>query len=82
MLRCTGDIRVAVIFGPGLKARPVWFELNRRQHRIARTTYHWKDRIGEAPRLHWSVVTEEDALYELVFNTIDQTWLLSPQPFE
>lgn len=75
-------VRIAVVFQPGAKAKPVWFELNRRQHRIAKTTYYWKDRIGDAPLLHWSVVTDEDALYELVFNTLDQTWVLYPHKTE
>ena len=75
-------IRIAVVFRPGEKANPVWFELNRKQHKIARTTYYWKDRLGDAPLLHWAVVTEDDALYELVFNALDQTWELYPHKIE
>lgn len=75
-------VRIAVVFQPGAKAKPVWFELNRRQHRIARTTYHWKDRVGDAPLLHWAVVTEDDALYEIVFNALDQSWVLYPHKTE
>lgn len=75
-------VRIAVVFNPGEKAAPVWFELNRKQHKIARTTYFWKDRIGDAPLLHWAVVTNEDALYELVFNTLDQSWMLYPHATE
>ena len=75
-------VRIAVVFQPGAKAKPVWFELNRKQHKIARTTYYWKDRIGDAPLLHWSVVTEDEALYELVFNAIEQTWMLYPHRTE
>ena len=71
-------VRIAVVFKPGDKAKPVWFEWNRKQHMIARTTYHWKDRVGDTPLLHFAVVTEDDALYELVFNTSDQIWLLYP----
>jgi len=71
-------VRIAVVFQPGSKARPVWFELNRRQHKIARTTYFWKDRIGDTPLLHFAVVTEDNALYELVYNSDDQTWMLYP----
>ena len=33
-------VRIAVVFRPGEKAKPVWFELNRKQHKIARTTYY------------------------------------------
>lgn len=75
-------VRIAVVFRPGEKAKPVWFELNRKQHKIARTTYHWKDRVGDAPLLHWAVVTEDDALYELVFNALDQSWELYPHKIE
>ena len=75
-------VRIAVVFQPGTRAKPVWFELNRRQHRIVRTTYYWKDRVGETPLLHWAVVTEDEALYELVFNSLDQSWMLYPQTTE
>lgn len=68
-------VRIAVVFEPGKKVRPVWFELNRRQHKIAATTYHWKDAIGSTPLLHYAV-TDGEALYELVFNPLDQSWTL------
>ncbi|MBV5327541.1 MAG: hypothetical protein JZU65_07865 [Chlorobium sp.] len=72
-------IRIAVVYQDGVKPKPVWFELNRKQHKIARTTYYWKDRVGDAPLLHFAVVDEEDSLFELVFNSLDQTWMLYPQ---
>jgi hypothetical protein len=75
-------VRIAIVYYPGAKAKPIWFELDRKQHKIARTTYYWKDRVGDAPLLHWAVVTEEDALYELVFNAIEQTWMLYPHKVE
>jgi len=76
-------VRIAVVFQPGAKARPVWFELNRKQHRIARTTYYWKDRVGDNPLLHFAVVTEgEEALYEIIFNPLDQSWTLHPHQTE
>jgi hypothetical protein len=68
-------VRIAVVFEPGKKARPVWFELNRQQHRVSETTYHWKDSIGNTTLLHYAV-TDGDALYELVFNPIDQSWTI------
>jgi hypothetical protein len=71
-------IRIAVVYQAGVKPKPVWFELNRKQHKIARTTYYWKDRVGDAPLLHFAVVDEEDALFELVFNSLDQSWMLYP----
>ena len=75
-------LRVAVIFQSGAKAKPVWFELNRKQHRIARTTYYWQDKVGDTPLLHFAVVTEDNALYELVFNSKDQSWKLYSHPTE
>ena len=75
-------IRIAVVYQAGAKPKPVWFELNRKQHKIIRTTYYWKDRLGDAPLLHFAVVDEEDSLFELVFNSLDQTWMLYPQKIE
>jgi len=75
-------VRIAVVYQPGAKAKPVWFELNRKQHRIVKTTYFWKDKVGDAPLLHFAVVTEDEALYELVFNSLDQSWMLYPHKIE
>lgn len=69
-------VRIAVLFEPGKKAQPVWFELNRRQHRITESTYHWQDRVGERQLLHYAV-TDGEALYELVFDPADQSWTLN-----
>jgi hypothetical protein len=75
-------VRIAVVYQAGVKPKPVWFELNRKQHKIARITYYWKNRVGDAPLLHFAVIDEEDALFELVFNSLDQTWMLYPQKIE
>ena len=75
MLR--GDpIRIAVIYEPGRRIRPVWFELNHKMHKVVDITYHWRDKIGETHYLHYSV-TDGDVLYELIFNPLDQTWTLN-----
>lgn len=74
-------VRIAVVFEPGKKARPVWFELNRQQHTVAETTYHWKDCIGTTPLLHYAV-TDGEALYELVFNPLDQSWTIHNHTIE
>lgn len=74
-------IRIAVIFEPGKPVRPVWFELNRKQHRIIETTYHWQDRIGETRYLHY-MVTDGEGLYELIFNPHDQVWAINIQQTE
>lgn len=74
-------VRIAVLFEPGKKARPVWFELDRRQHRITDSTYHWQDRVGERQFLHYAV-TDGEGLYELIFDPADQSWTLHRQPAE
>jgi len=68
-------VRIAVVFEPGRKARPVWFELDRRKHVVTEMTYHWRDKVGETALLHYAV-TADGALYELVFNIVDQSWML------
>ena len=68
-------IRVAVIFGPGGKIQPVWFEWQRRKHTIIDTTYRYEGRRGESRLLHFTV-TGEGGLFELTYNTDDQTWQL------
>ena len=80
MLR--GDpIRIAVIYEPGKRVKPVWFELNHKQHKVVETTYHWRDKIGDAHYLHYTV-TDGDVLYELIFNPLDQIWTLNSQQSE
>jgi hypothetical protein len=71
-------IRIAVIYEPGKRIRPVWFELNRRQYRVVETTYHWRNKIGETHFLHYTV-TDGEGLYELIFSPLDQTWTLNVQ---
>lgn len=68
-------IRVAVIFGPGGKIQPVWFEWQRRKHTVLDTTYRYDGRCGDSRLLHFTV-TDEGGLYELTYNTDDQTWTL------
>jgi hypothetical protein len=69
-------IRVAVIFGPGLSIKPVWFDWQNRKHCILETTYIWTDLKGSDKRLHFSV-RDEGGLYELTYNTVEQSWELS-----
>jgi hypothetical protein len=68
-------IRVAVIFGPGKRLMPVWFDWNRRKHQVREVTYHWRHRTGDDLILHYSV-SDGAALYELVYNTAEQVWVL------
>lgn len=69
------DIRVAVIFGPGGRIRPVWFELKRCRHDVRTVTNSWQDRRGETVQLHFHV-TDDGALFELIFNLGTATWQL------
>ncbi len=68
-------IRVGVIHGPGGRIQPVWFELRRRQHRVQQVTNNWREKCGETTLLHFHV-TDEGALYELVYNLTDGSWQL------
>ena len=75
MERIREPIRIAAIFTPGQRLRPVWFDWRRRQHRVLETTYSWQEQVGETIFLHFAV-TDGGALYELVYNTKDQNWRL------
>ena len=71
-------VRIGVLFEPGKKAQPIWFERNRRQHRITDITYHWEDRVGERQLLHYAV-SDGEAVFELVFDPVDQSWIIHSQ---
>lgn len=68
-------IRVGVIHGPGCRMAPVWFDLKHRKHTIREITNVWRDRQGETQRIHFHV-TDEGALYELVYDLGETTWTL------
>ncbi|MFZ3209445.1 MAG: hypothetical protein WA140_11545 [Geobacteraceae bacterium] len=73
--RVCEDIRVAVIHGPGNKLRPIWFDWKRQKHEVKEVTCHWQHRTGNDLILHYSV-TDGTALYELVYNSTRQIWVL------
>ncbi len=75
MERIYEQIRVAVVFVPGRKIKPVWFEWRKRKHTISKTTYTWSDKVGEETRLHFAV-SDGEALFELVYGTSSQSWML------
>lgn len=75
MERIREPIRVAAIFAPGRKIRPVWFEWNRKKHTVLETTYTWPEKSGDKTLLHFAVADSE-ALYELVYDTREQSWTL------
>jgi len=74
--RVKESIRVATIFTPGHQLKPVWFEWHRRKHAILETTYFWKEKVGNSLLLHFSV-TDGEAMYELIYNTSEQNWILN-----
>ena len=69
-------IRVAVVFGPDRAIRPVWFDWHNRKHAVLETTYTWSDLKGSARRLHFAV-RDAGGLYELTYDTAEQTWELT-----
>lgn len=69
------EIRVGVIHGPGSQIKPVWFDLNRRQHKIKQVTNSWSERRGNTPLIYFHV-TDGGALYELVYNPLEVSWRL------
>lgn len=69
------DIRVGVIHGPGGRIQPVWFDLQRKQHRIQQVTNSWRERRGNVTLIYFHV-TDEGALYELIYNLTEAHWQL------
>ena len=67
------SIRVAAIFGPGNKVRPVWFDWRGRKHDVREITYTWQEREGGALILHFTV-SDGANLYELAFDSISRIW--------
>ena len=84
----TGDIqsdqrgiRVAVIYEPGRRLKPIWFELRGEQLKILEVCYFWESTLGEAPIFNFSLMTDK-GLYELAFNTLKHSWQLAEAPTE
>lgn len=75
MERIRESIRIATIFAPGRQIMPVWFDWHNRKHTILETCYSWKENAGNTTLLHFSV-RAEGAMYELVYNTREQSWTL------
>ncbi len=75
MQRFCESIRVAAVFSPGTRVKPVWFEWRRQRHAVTRWPYFWKDSLGGATRLHFAVCDDSN-LYEIVYDTSDQNWTL------
>lgn len=76
MERIKAPIRVAAVFEPGQPVRPVCFDWHRRKHTVTEVTYCWRGQAGEDALLYFSVSDGSD-LFELVYNTVDQSWTLN-----
>jgi hypothetical protein len=81
MQRINEPVRVGAVFGPGSQIRPVWFDWRRRKYEIGEVTYRWQEREGSTTAIHFTV-TAGGALYELVFDTGRQSWVLAGQETE
>lgn len=68
-------IKVAAIFAPGAKIRPVWFEWRSQKRSITGMNYFWKERFGESTRLHFAV-TDGSNQFELMFDSSTHAWTL------
>ena len=75
MRRVAESVKVAAIFAPGSRIKPVWFEWRRQKHAITELSYFWKSSDGDAALLHFAV-TDGCNLFELIFNLSDQIWTL------
>jgi hypothetical protein len=75
MRRVAESVKVAAIFAPGSRIKPVWFEWRRQKHAVTELSYFWKDHEGDAARLHFAV-SDGCNLFELIFNLSDQNWTL------
>jgi len=69
-------IRVAVIYSPD-QAHPKvsWFELNGEKAKVIEQTYFWKSMQGASQLSHYGLQTDK-GLFDIVFNSLDQTWRL------
>lgn len=72
-------VRVGAIFEESGIIRPIWFGRRRKKHDIKEITYSWSHRIGETIYRHFAV-TDGAAIYELIYNSSDNTWFLSEMP--
>lgn len=80
MQRLAEGIKVAALFAPGCRVKPVWFEWQREKHAITEVTYFWKDCYGSAIRLHFSVTAGRN-LFELMFDSSTLDWTLEGVQF-
>jgi hypothetical protein len=66
-------IDVVTVFREGRMA-PVKFRWAGRTYRVTRVAYRWVTREGAYPVYHFSIVTGDAQLYEVVLNTQNMQW--------
>lgn len=69
-------VRVGAVFGPGNQIKPVWFDWKQKKYNVREITYRWHEHEGDVTSLHFAVSDGID-LFELVYNTGNQLWLLA-----
>jgi len=74
-IKASRGIRVAVIYDPERKPRPIWFDLDGEKATVTEVCYFWTSHVGKALINHYSVNTDR-GLYELQLNVLEQKWLL------
>jgi hypothetical protein len=55
--------------------KPKWFVWKGKKHTVTQITYSWKDTLGEARLIHFSV-TDGATLFELSLNQKTMSWTL------
>jgi hypothetical protein len=76
MNEINAPVRVGAVFGPGNRIKPVWFDWQQKKHSVQEITYRWQECDGDTTTLHFAVSDGAD-LFELVYNTGNQLWLLA-----
>lgn len=70
-------VQVGAVFGrDGKKLQPAWFIWSGQCRRVARSTYTWSDRAGQARVHHFSVVDGQGNVYELAYQAESLVWRL------
>jgi len=69
-------IDVMTVFREG-KIRPVKFKWTGRTYAVSRVAYSWVTKEGSYPVHHFSVLTDGNSVYELLFNTYTLDWVLA-----
>jgi len=69
-------IDVVTVFREGCMA-PVKFRWAGHTYPIARVAYKWITRKGAYPVYHFSIVGDDDQVYEIILNTQNMRWSMA-----